>query len=118
MAAPAVAETLSTTLTRTFVTEEIERLPVVQREFASVALLSPGMSRNAARGDDFRQLDLRFAKSFDAEGRRIEIVAEGFNLTNHANWRAYNGVASSATFGMPTDASAPREIQVGVRFDF
>ena len=35
-----------------------------------------------------------------------------------ANWLVYNGNQSSVSFGRPSAAGPPRQIQIGVRFDF
>jgi hypothetical protein len=77
-----------------------------------------GVSRNSARGGDFWQVDARLSKVFGSGSRRIELIAEVFNLFNHSNWIAFDGVGRSATFGRPTDAAAPREVQLGIRVDF
>jgi hypothetical protein len=77
-----------------------------------------GVSRNSARGDDFWQVDARLSKVFGSGTRRIELIAEVFNLFNHSNWTAFDGVVRNTTFGRPTDASAPREVQLGIRVDF
>ena len=77
-----------------------------------------GVSRNSARGDDFWQVDVRLSKAFGSAARRVELIAEAFNLINHTNWIAFDGVVRNVTFARPTDASAPREVQVGVRVDF
>ena len=77
-----------------------------------------GVSRNSARGDDFWQVDARLSKVFGSGTRRIELIAEVFNLFNHSNWTAFDGAVRNTTFGRPTDAAAPREVQVGIRVDF
>ena len=77
-----------------------------------------GVSRNSARGGDSWQVDARLSKAFGFGARRIELIAEVFNLFNHSNWIAFDGVARSTTFGRPTDAAAPREVQLGIRVDF
>jgi hypothetical protein len=53
----------------------------------------------------------------------LEAVAEGFNLLNRANFAVPNntfGPGSSvvATFGQPTAAFDPRQVQFGLRFSF
>ncbi|HEV3216993.1 MAG TPA: carboxypeptidase regulatory-like domain-containing protein [Vicinamibacterales bacterium] len=77
-----------------------------------------GVGRNSARGADFRQMDARMSKSFGEGAKRVEVLAEAFNLTNRANWTAYDGRKISPTFSRPTAALPARQIQVGVRFDF
>jgi hypothetical protein len=78
----------------------------------------PGVARNSARGAGFFQLDVRLAKSFRLSRATLELTAEGFNLTNHANWFAYNGNLLSHTFGEPTAAGIARQIQLGAHVRF
>lgn len=40
------------------------------------------------------------------------------NVLNHANYRNYSGVLTSPFFGRPTAANNPRQIELGVRFNF
>lgn len=77
-----------------------------------------GVGRNSARGNDFWQADARLSREFRVGRRRIEVLAEAFNLTNHRNWSGYDGNQRSATFGSATDATSPREVQLGIRVDF
>ena len=49
---------------------------------------------------------------------RVELYAQGYNLTNHVNAVDYSGVESSPFFGRPTAAAAPRRIEVGARLMF
>lgn len=85
----------------------------------SIPLNRPGtLGRNAFRGPDFRQLDLRLSKSLSFGPRRLELIVEAFNLTNRVNYGAYTGSIQSAVFGQPQSAQAPRQVQLGVRFDF
>ena len=96
-------------------------------------------SRNALRGPSFWNADIGLAKSFALpwEGQRIQLRMDAFNAFNH-NVFANPGVslfgltnlgsdnhlgctASSSTcsFGQITSsASAPREIQFAIRWDF
>ena len=78
----------------------------------------PGISRNAARGSPFWQLDARLSKVVHTGARHVEFITEVFNVANRRNWIAYDGVMRNETFGKPTDAAGPREIQVGVRVVF
>jgi len=78
----------------------------------------PDTGRNSARGANFRQLDVRLSKTFRAGGREIEALLEGFNVTNRANWTAYQGAKNSPSFGTPRDALPARQIQAGVRVNF
>ena len=53
----------------------------------------------------------------------LEVIAEGFNLFNRANYQLPNatfgtGATPNATFGRPTAAADPRQIQFGLRVAF
>jgi hypothetical protein len=77
-----------------------------------------GMGRNAARGADFWQVDLRVSKTIAAFGRRLDLLAEAFNVVNRRNWTGFVGNKMSSSFSKPTDAAIPREVQLGVRLTF
>lgn len=56
-----------------------------------------------------------------AEGRRVELRVEAFNVFNHGQFygpAAVNGNISSASFGQVVGAAAPRLIQVAARVSF
>jgi hypothetical protein len=53
----------------------------------------------------------------------LEAIAEGFNVLNRSNFQIPNntfgtGQTPLATFGRPTAASDPRQIQFGLRLSF
>ncbi|HET8676733.1 MAG TPA: carboxypeptidase regulatory-like domain-containing protein [Blastocatellia bacterium] len=83
-----------------------------------------GVGRNTGRGFDFASLDLRLSKRFRVTERlAIEAMGESFNTLNHSNFQLPNntfgsGAAPSASFGRPTAAADPRQIQFGLRLDF
>lgn len=77
-----------------------------------------GVSRNSERGAGFLQLNARAARPFRIGRVRLDLIAEAFNLTNRANWTAYDGVQASTTFGRPHAASIARQIQLGARVEF
>lgn len=83
-----------------------------------------GVGRNTGRGFDFASLDLRLTRTFRlSERARVEAIVEGFNLLNRANYQAPNntygqGAAPLPTFGLPTSASDPRQLQLGLRLSF
>jgi len=87
-------------------------------------------SRNVLRGPSFWNVDLSLAKNFKLpwEGHRIQLRMDAFNAFNH-NVFANPGVtlfgtsctasSSSCSFGSITStASAPREVQFAIRWDF
>lgn len=85
----------------------------------SIPVNRPGtLARNAFRGPNYVSLDARVSRSFRFGPRRIEVIAEAFNLTNRVNYGAYTGSIQSAFFGRPQSASDARQVQLGVRFDF
>ena len=49
---------------------------------------------------------------------RLELYAQGYNLTNHTNALNYSGVVTSPFFGTATSASAPRRLELGARIVF
>lgn len=83
-----------------------------------------GIGRNSGRGFDFASLDVRLSRRFRfTERLELETIAEGFNVLNRANLQLPNntfgtGQTPLATFGLPTAASDPRQIQFGLRLSF
>lgn len=83
-----------------------------------------GVARNAGKGFDFASFDLRLSRRLHfTERYALEVIAEGFNLFNRANYQLPNatfgtGTTPLATFGRPTAAADPRQIQFGLRLSF
>jgi hypothetical protein len=83
-----------------------------------------GVGRNAGRGFDFASLDLRLSRKLAVTERlKLDVIAEGFNLLNRANLAIPNntfgsGVTPVASFGQPTAAFDPRQLQFGLRLSF
>jgi hypothetical protein len=83
-----------------------------------------GMGRNTGRGFDSATLDLRLSRKFRFTDRiHLEAISEGFNVLNRSNFQIPNntfgtGQTPLATFGRPTAASDPRQIQFGLRLSF
>jgi hypothetical protein len=80
---------------------------------------------NSGRGADFKQLDLRVSKRFRIGGRSaLEIIGEGFNLTNATNPGGYVAAQNNPDFGTPTlfagdfQRGEQRLFQIGARFEF
>jgi hypothetical protein len=73
--------------------------------------------RNTVRGPDFWQLDAAASKSIalGANGVRLEIRVEAFNLLDRANFTAPNSNRSSPAFGTITSTYDPRQLQLGVK---
>jgi hypothetical protein len=101
--------------------------------------------RNTFMGDNFRTVDLRLARTFQfRETKRLELIAEAFNLSNTLNIRFYNTVYGASDFcpfdpaafgcpvtpstnregspnplyGTPRAVNNPRQIQLALKFSF
>jgi hypothetical protein len=83
-----------------------------------------GVARNSGRQPSTSSVDLRAIRSFRLAGRQsVEALVEVFNLINRVNILALNstfgtGATPLTTFGQPTLAGDPRQIQVGLRWNF
>lgn len=74
--------------------------------------------RNARRGFDSFYLNLRLSKYITFNRFRIQIFAEGYNITNRVNYGSIYPYYGTPQFGEPIAAGDPRQIQFGARFDF
>ncbi len=83
-----------------------------------------GVARNTGAGYDYASLDLRLGYRFRFHGRAsVEASVDAFNVLNRTNLLFPNntigtGAAPLPTFGLPTAAADPRQIQFGVRVRF
>jgi Carboxypeptidase regulatory-like domain len=83
-----------------------------------------GVGRNTGHGFDFASLDLRLSRRFRLSERvDLQLLAEGFNVLNRANFGVPNntfgsGVNPLPTFGQPTAAFDPRQFQFGMKVSF
>jgi Carboxypeptidase regulatory-like domain/TonB dependent receptor-like, beta-barrel len=83
-----------------------------------------GVGRNTGRGFDFASLDLRLSKKIRlTEWLGIEGIIESFNTLNRSNFQIPNntigsGQTPSPSFGRPTAAADPRQLQLGLRLSF
>ncbi len=83
-----------------------------------------GVGRNSARQPATSTVDLRLSRAFAPSHRHgIVLMLEAFNVFNRLNILAVNntfgtGATPLPTFGQPTLAGDPRQIQVGVRWSF
>jgi hypothetical protein len=95
------------------------------------AVITPGsvIPRNALEGLPLQKVDLHITKDFKIAGStRVQLVAEIFNLFNHANYGAYNtslsptAAATTALFGTPNQntgtAYVSRQGQLGFKVMF
>lgn len=81
-----------------------------------------GEERQGHAGPWFWTVDARLSKVFQLPGdRRLELLAEAFNLTNKANFDTPENRQTSVNFGRfieMDDAYDPRQVQLGLRFSF
>lgn len=86
-----------------------------------------GVARNAGEAFSSRTLDVRLSRRVRITGRReIELMVEGFNVLNRANYLIPNNTFGPGaypadplpSFGRPTAAGDSRQMQVGIRFGF
>ena len=83
-----------------------------------------GVGRNTGRGFDFASFDLRIRRRFRITERAgLDVFAEAFNLFNRANYGVPNntfgpGVTPNPSFGQPTAAFDPRQLQFGLKLSF
>jgi outer membrane receptor protein involved in Fe transport len=78
-----------------------------------------GVGRNTGKGFDYQSLDLRLSRTFTlVRGVSVETILDAFNVLNRANYQVPNNIFGSPTFGRPTAANDPRQLQLGVRLLF
>ena len=91
----------------------------------------PSVPRNSETGPGFRSTNLNFSKVFflrrdvtddirraAGAGTQINVFANISNVLNRANLDNVSGALTSKRFGQPTSADDPREIEIGMRFQF
>jgi len=77
------------------------------------------LGRNVFRGPGFASVDMAFFKNTQiTEHLKMQFRAEMFNTFNHTNLWQPLGDMGSPQFGQSTTASAPRQIQFGLKFLF
>jgi hypothetical protein len=87
-----------------------------------------GVGRNSETGPRFQSTTVNVSKVFylrrgagDAvggAGMQVHVFATITNALNRSNLRSVSGALTSSRFGRPTSADDPREIEIGVRFQF
>lgn len=83
-----------------------------------------GVGRNTGRGFDYASFDMRLSRRIRLNERvSLDVLAEGFNLFNRANFGVPNNTFGSGTiplptFGQPTLALDPRQFQFGLKLNF
>ena len=83
-----------------------------------------GFARNSLHTPATLNLDFRFVKYFPfGEYKHLDLVAESFNLLNHANVIEIDPVFGSAAtplpqFNQPTEGAGPRQVEFSIDFEF
>lgn len=83
-----------------------------------------GVGRNTGEGFDSATLDLRVSRSIALGGAsRVEVMLDAFNVFNRTNFLIPNNTFGSGavplpSFGRPTAAADPRQVQLGIRWSF
>jgi len=83
-----------------------------------------GVGRNTGKGFNFFSLDVRLSRTVSFTERfKLDMIADGFNLLNRSNLQIPNntigaGALPLPSFGQPTAAGDPRQLQFGLRFSF
>jgi hypothetical protein len=71
------------------------------------------------RGPWFLNENIAVARTFSLQKTRVELRFEAFNLLNRTIWGGPDSTITSANFGRVTTlANSPRQMQLGVRFEF
>src|SRR5262249_41010689 len=83
------------------------------------------LPRNTLIGPGYASLDMAVFKNFTfGAGRRLQLRAESFNLTNHTNFglpasTVFNSAGRAATAGqITTIVGTARQFQFGVKLEF
>jgi hypothetical protein len=67
----------------------------------------------------YRTVDLRLAKGVAVGGtRRFSVSAEAFNIFNWDNYSGFVSRQNDAKFGLKSGVYAPRQGQLGLRYEF
>jgi hypothetical protein len=84
-----------------------------------------GVRPNSLVGPKYVNVDLNLSKAFflaragtAGSGKNVNVFVNMTNAFNHVHYGTPSGVMTSPNFGRSTSASDPREIEVGVRFQF
>jgi hypothetical protein len=101
-----------------------------------------GVTRNSLRGDPTWGLNLNLSRRFSlggittpagrgqgfggpggrggnfGGGRSVELFVQAQNVLNHVTYTGYTGNLLSPFFGQATSVGAPRDVNVGLRFNF
>lgn len=85
----------------------------------------PGVGRNSRTGPAYGNVDLNISKAFPLGGAgsagtrtNVNVFANMFNAFNWVHAGLPSGVLTSPNFGRSTSAVQPREVEIGLRFQF
>jgi hypothetical protein len=86
----------------------------------------PGVAFNTERGPRYFNVDFNVSKAFflrrppgsTTSGTNVNVFVNLTNAFNRVHYGTPSGVLTSPNFGRSTSASDPREIEIGVRFQF
>jgi hypothetical protein len=99
--------------------------PTVEAWFDKTAFTVPAQftygdsGGNILREDTFKTLDVSLFKTFRIGTHRLQFRAEAFNVTNTPSFNAPNTAIDTAAGGRVTStASAPRQMQFALKYDF
>jgi Carboxypeptidase regulatory-like domain len=90
---------------------------------AAFARPAPGqlgtLGKGSVRGTPITNIDFSLARNFRFKERyQFQFRAEFFNVFNHTNFTGFDLDIRNSTFGTLNNALAPREIQLGFKFNF
>jgi Carboxypeptidase regulatory-like domain len=87
---------------------------VLTAEFGNAEVRNPN-----ERGPWFLNENIAVARTFALQKTHVELRFEAFNLLNRTIWGPPDSTITSANFGKVTTlANSPRQMQLGVRFEF
>jgi hypothetical protein len=86
----------------------------------------PGVAPNTERGPKYMNVDFNLSKAFflrrapgsSTSGTNVNVFVNMTNAFNHVHYGTPSGVMTSPNFRRIYSASEPREIEMGVRFQF
>jgi hypothetical protein len=86
----------------------------------------PGLAPNTERGPKYMSVDFNISKAFflrrapgsSTSGTNFNVFVNMTNAFNHVHYGTPSGVMTSPNFRRIYSASDPREIEMGVRFQF
>ncbi len=85
----------------------------------------PGVRRNDARAPKYFNVDFNVSKAFFLSGtgsagtrKNVNVFANLINAFNWVHFGVPSGVLTSPNFGKSTSAAQPREVEIGLRFQF